>query len=416
MAETRFVSVLDVLFPRGNKLFGEGQHGEALMPPWPSLVAGAIRSRMLADAGAAVLESFAKGGRPADPLGKALGTPAEPGTFRISWFSLALRKGQMAEPVFPLPADLVSKERHDGGAWRARCSHLPDDLVSEERHDDLAYIKPHSLPGQLHASSSTPMFPVLRQSKISKPEQGLWLWGPAISRYLRGEPLKKMEHTVSTSALWKRDSRLGIALDAEKRSARAGLLYTADAIALTPDWACRKEKCQAGLLARIEGANALVPREGLIRIGGDGRGARIEECNATLPEPDWERIGRERKFRLILLTPGLFENGWRIPGLSDDGRWQGPQGTIARLVSAAVPRAQVVSGWDLAKWEPKPALRAAPAGSVYWFEAAGADEHTLVRALRTLMEEGFRCMSNYPDQARLAEGFNNVMVANWAAA
>ena len=33
-----FIEPLDVLFLRGNQLFGEpGSYGEALMPPWPSV-------------------------------------------------------------------------------------------------------------------------------------------------------------------------------------------------------------------------------------------------------------------------------------------------------------------------------------------------------------------------------------------
>ncbi|MCZ7627150.1 MAG: type III-B CRISPR module RAMP protein Cmr4 [Candidatus Methylomirabilis sp.] len=32
-----------------------------------------------------------------------------------------------------------------------------------------------------------------------------------------------------------------------------------------------------------------------------------------------------------------------------------------------------------------------------------------------MWKKGFGCLSGYPDRARLAEGFNNVMVANWAA-
>ena len=47
-----FIEPLDVLILRGNKLFADaGSHGEALMPPWPSVAAGALRSRMLIDAG-----------------------------------------------------------------------------------------------------------------------------------------------------------------------------------------------------------------------------------------------------------------------------------------------------------------------------------------------------------------------------
>ena len=49
-----FIEPLDVLILRGNKLFADaGSHGEALMPPWPSVAAGALRSRMLIDAGIA---------------------------------------------------------------------------------------------------------------------------------------------------------------------------------------------------------------------------------------------------------------------------------------------------------------------------------------------------------------------------
>ena len=45
-----FLEPLDVLYLRGNKLFADaGAHGEALMPPWPSLAAGAIRSRLMAE-------------------------------------------------------------------------------------------------------------------------------------------------------------------------------------------------------------------------------------------------------------------------------------------------------------------------------------------------------------------------------
>lgn len=61
MTEYRFIEPLDVLYLRGNRLFdGAGAHGAALMPPWPSLAAGALRSRMLADGGAD-MAAFARG-------------------------------------------------------------------------------------------------------------------------------------------------------------------------------------------------------------------------------------------------------------------------------------------------------------------------------------------------------------------
>jgi CRISPR-associated protein Cmr3 len=385
MAETRFIAALDVLFPRGNKLFGDaGQHGEAQMPPWPSLAAGAIRSRMLAD-DTIELSRFANGQKPTGRLGEVLGTPMEPGSFRLAWFSLAHRNGDAVEPIVPLPADLVAR--------------------SEKAN--LLYLNPRVVSERLNASHSTPQLALLCQEKDSKPEGGVWLNGAGLASYLRGEAIQKAPHTTTKSCLWATDPRLGIALDPIKRAAQEGLLYTTEGIALHQD---------VGFLAVITGADSVVPKDGLIRLGGDGRGARIELCETKFPDPDWDRIGREKRFRVILATPGLFENGWRIPGLADDGTWSGAAGLSARLVSAAVPRAQVVSGWDLARRKPKPALRAAPAGSVYWFEAPDTDEAVLIRELRRLVSEGLGCISQYPDKTRITEGFNNVMVANWVAA
>lgn len=384
MTEVRFLEPLDVLFLRGNKLFGEaGQHGEMQMPPWPSVVAGAIRSRMLADGDG--FAAFALGRRPAGVLGEVLGTPVEPGSFRIAWFSVARRNGQAMEPVKPLPAD----------------------LFAEEGSDRLLYLEPQRLPEGLQGSLATPQIVALRQMKSTKPQGGVWLNGAGLAAYLRGQSLRKGRHTTEISDLWRSDPRLGIALDSVKRAAEKGRLYTSEGIAMRPDF---------GFLVGVDGAEGLVPNTGLIRFGGDGRGAHISSSTVNLPEPDWERIASEKIFRLVLATPGLFEGGWRLPGMENNNvTWRGPDGLTARLISAAVPRAQVVSGWDIAKGEPKKALRAVPAGSVYWFEAAESDGSAWIAALKKLAVEGFGCFTSYPDRSRLSEGFNNVMVANWAA-
>ena len=89
MTSYYFVQPLDVLMIRGNKSFGgAGQHGEAVMPPWPSLFAGAFRSALLGR-DAAQLARFANGEKLPGALGDVLGTPAQPGSFAINWLSLA---------------------------------------------------------------------------------------------------------------------------------------------------------------------------------------------------------------------------------------------------------------------------------------------------------------------------------------
>src|SRR5690606_5874829 len=119
IAHTLLIEPLDVLVLRGNKLFADaGSHGEALMPPWPSVAAGALRSRMLADAGVDLLQFAESKAALGNELASAIGTPVQPGSFRIAHFGLARRKGNASAPVFepllPLPADVSVDE--DGAA------------------------------------------------------------------------------------------------------------------------------------------------------------------------------------------------------------------------------------------------------------------------------------------------------------
>ncbi|MDW8313286.1 MAG: type III-B CRISPR module-associated Cmr3 family protein, partial [Burkholderiales bacterium] len=88
--ESVFLEPLDVLIFRGNKLFGEaGSFGQALLPPWPSVAAGALRSRMLADDGVDPA-AFARG----EVEHPVLGQPTSPGPFALRAFHLARRKAR----------------------------------------------------------------------------------------------------------------------------------------------------------------------------------------------------------------------------------------------------------------------------------------------------------------------------------
>jgi CRISPR-associated protein Cmr3 len=386
---------------RGNQLFGgPGDHGEALMPPWPSLAAGALRARMLADHGR--VGFCRKNGENGSfvplegSIGACLGTPDSPGSFRLSLFTLARRaaEGGAIELLFPLPADLMMTE----GEAKPR------------------YVRPTQLDAAIATSAPLPQLPLLRQRKPAKPRPGLWLTARGFSRYLDGRPIEATD-LAENKDLWKTDSRLGIALDADKRTAAEGQLYTVDAVAPAAGWRRGEDGYvrpadTVGFLVGIDGADDLVPQRGLLRFGGDGRAAEVEPCDIDVPQPPWEQIGREKRFRLILASPGLFDGGWRPPGVEENGVLRA-EGLAARLVAAAVPRAQVISGWDIARWRPKAALRAAPTGAVYWFDELEGE----LGGLKRLPDEGFWAFGDGAagDWARAAEGFNRVLVGAWAA-
>ena len=367
----RFIEPLDVLFLRGNKLFGDpGSHGESLVPPWPSVAAGALRSLMLAADGVDIA-AFALGER-AHP---SLGTPAAPGSFALCGFDLARRTSdKQVETLHALPADLALARSDD------------DSLTLQRFH-------PQAPAAGLMSSAPLALWPLLAQGRRTKAVGGHWLTQAGWAAYLAGKA-PGIDQLVAAADLWQLDTRVGVGLDAGTGRAEDGKLFTAQAVALRP---------RVGFLAAVAGAEP--PRTGVLRFGGDGRGAALEAVAHTPPQADWAAIARARRCRVVLTAPGLFAQGWLPPGIDEDHRWA-LRGVHGRLVCAAVPRAEVVSGWDLALRQPKPAERIAPSGSVYWFD----DIDATPEQLRKLAESGL-----WPDEnqnaARRAEGFNRFAFA-----
>lgn len=371
--ETRFIEPLDVLFLRGNQLFGEaGSYGEALMPPWPSVAAGAIRSRILAGDGID-LTAFAQG-QASHPQ---LGTSVQPGSFVLQQFQLARQSGNGVELIMPLPADLMVSLAEDG----APC---------------VTALQPKPLHPQIATSSPLPLVPVLAQSGRSKASSGWWLRQSGWQKYLQGQTPAAAD-LVQTKDLWAYDERIGIGLDGGTRSAADGKLFTARAVAF-----------KDGVGFAVAASGAALPASGSLRLGGDGRAAQLHSAAIAWPSADYAAIAQAGRCRIVLTSPGIFTEGWRLPGMSADGALTLP-GLSARVAAAAVNRAETISGWDLAQRQPKPAQKAAGSGSVYWLDALQATPE----ALGKLVAHGL-WSEPCEDAARRAEGFNRLALAPWS--
>jgi CRISPR-associated protein Cmr3 len=376
LTEHRFIEPLDVLFLRGNKLFGDpGSHGESLVPPWPSAAAGALRSHLLAQDGTDLV-AFAKG----HITHPSLGTPAAPGPFALTAFTLArqLADGSL-QTLHAMPADLVVTDK-DGDA-----KHI----------QSLRPQVPHT--GML-SSSGFAQVPVLAEAERRKAASGLWLSQAGWQRYLNGQLPKPDQDLVKTSELWAIDSRVGIGLNADTRSADDGKLFTTQAVAFQPG---------VGFLASVRGT--ALPAQGSLRLGGDGRAASSQSVTHQAPQADLQAIATQGRCRVVLTTPGLFAQGWLPNGFqieADGHHWLTLHGVRARLVCATVPRSETISGWDLANWQPKAALRAAPSSSVYWLDQLQATPE----ALGKLADQGF-WSDACEDTHRRAEGFNRFAFA-----
>ncbi len=287
-----YVRPTDSLFVRGNLAFGDsGEHGTGLMPPPPSLFAGAFRSALLGR-DAVQLAAFVDGGRCTNPaLAQCLGTPTAPGDFSITWLSLAGNTGTEAnpqpEPISPLPADLAVLGK------------------------TFTQLLPKPVAQGVQSAGDLPLRATLYSAKQEKPTGGMYLNEEGLNLHLQGQT-PKQAHGVPSSHLYQRDPRLGIGLNADARTAEEGQIYTTEGYAFSPSptqvdshgWA-NPQFASTGFLVGIQGVAdlmpTLMPTEGVLRLGGDGRSAHYRQVAFTPPQfPD--SIATHKRFRLILQT------------------------------------------------------------------------------------------------------------------
>ncbi|MFN3414195.1 MAG: type III-B CRISPR module-associated Cmr3 family protein [Thermoanaerobaculum sp.] len=415
-----FLKPLDVLFFRGNEAFGDtGQHGEALMPPWPSVFSGALRSAILAADPQTELALFSEKTREEDVVSqtirRVIGTPRKPGRFRISFVSL----GTKDEIFLPAPGDLLVWE-HGNAARQSvddrECPRTGRSLRGEDENaaDGRAVttqrrLKPLERSRVTFKSEGSEVFPFSFPSELShvvagklpkgKPASGWWLKQKGLEAYLRGETPEPGDF-IHWSKLWREDFRLGIARSRESYTAEEGRIYTTVGVALAAN---------VGFVVGVEGVeDEQLPRAGVVRLGGDGRGAELLPWEGRLPDiqPSSE------EWLALCVTPCVSPLGWKPPGVREQG------GELflgnARLVGCSVARAQVVSGWDLAAHQPKPAQPAIPPGSVFYFKGPKPETPPFVAGLEAwLASEKEPKPAEYVWRQRLAEGFNLTLIGVW---
>lgn len=106
--------------------------------------------------------------------------------------------------------------------------------------------------------------------------------------------------------------------------------------------------------------------EGLMRFGGEGKGAYYKKID-DIELPKCEQIEND-VFKLVLLTPAIFKKGW-LPDFINDNNFEGEFEEIKlKLIAAAVGKSEYIGGWDIKENKPKSMFKAVPAGSVYYFE------------------------------------------------
>jgi CRISPR-associated protein Cmr3 len=393
------IAPLDPVVARDGRPFNAGMRMKGLGWPYPSVLAGSLRT---------LLGKLQGGGFPEK-------TVQELKDIEIAG-PLPLKDGQL---YFPAAADLVFDAGHC--EWYAA---RPGRLTGAAPTCSLpAGLRPALLAADIpddFKSSAPPAF-------WSTERMTEWLVDPR--QFPKIGPPKKPGPGFSSAP--EREERTQTRIDPERGAAKDEMLFQTVALGfrngMTMAARASAGNAFAGYLERLDSIHPM---------GGERRLAHWRTANppvappregkhkqktpaekAEPPEPDpWQCPGAIRKklsqnpakIRMVLATPAVFDHGWK-PDWLRDGR---PPGLHARsnlkltLVSACVPRWQPISGWDFERkpMGPKPARRLVPAGSVFFFEASGDTSSLAGLWLRSVSDQD-------PDRKN---GFGLALWGDWS--
>ncbi len=314
------ISPLDTVFFRDDRPFYKGaeNYASGVFPPAPSVVYGAMRTAFFARY---------------IPKGPEKGDPTE--GFRLKGLYLQCD----GEPCFPLPRDCVHiKEEKENRAILLRLKE--NDLISN-------YALPYLL---------TPP-EVLEVIDIA----GGLLSAPSLKDYLHLLSAEFYFDLLEDYVM--AEPKIGIGRSRVTRTAEDAMLYQIE----------MKRLENLNFLADYSGLD--LPREGLLKLGGEGKPAafkKVEKIEVAPPRLEGNL------FKLYLATPAVFSQGW-LPGWLDEKTLVGNyQGLKLRLLTACLGRYEPIGGFNIGKKRPKPLRRAVPAGSVYYFELLEGDVSDII--------------------------------------
>ena len=297
-----------------------------LFPPPPSVVFGALRSAVLAQADAYV-------GSAEDPVQQGASIPG---------LAFAKTQGATTTLYFPAPSDLVrAKEKDDEkrkGLDGLRLAFTDDDATLTSY--PLSRLLGSPLPDGQQVEGV-----------------GGYVSGAGLAAYLRGGVVPAGE-IVTADALYGPEPKLGIGLAHGSGTTKDGLLYTMQMQRLCKD---------VRLAVRTAGFSESLPP--MLRLGAESRAVEVHQhATPAWPQPEGPS---GKTVTLYLATPAVFRQGW-LPDFLDAQTHEGQLGdAVVRLVACSLGRYLPLGGWDIRARRPKPMRRAVPAGSVYHLEITG---------------------------------------------
>lgn len=334
----------DPLIFRDGKPFGAtpGARAQSLPFPYPSTVAGGVRTRAGRDAS----------GRFRKEQIDYLLTRSIRGPLLVG----VDESRELGEWYFPAPADSMVVQG--------------DDESQGQRHWLRPVRPPAGAKTNLEQGLPVSVNPAVKQKPHSQAPR-FWNW-QTMRTWLAQPAHDAVPVDLSTLGIsgLTPESRVHVRIDVETGTASEGFLFQTSGLefSATPQGATRKvlSRHQQYALA-VETDADLAP--GVDFLGGERRVVHWSQSDDALPScPDGIRtaIASQKHCRLVLATPGIFLEGHRPTWVCENAG-----GLRVAVVAAAVRRYEAVSGWDAANRTQKSSRRLAPAGSVYFLSLEG---------------------------------------------
>lgn len=329
---------------RSGRPFGSGGRDGSRFP-WPSAIAGALRTAWMRDEGDVhfqraqeSLECAAAGPFLIGPKGLYVPKPAD---------ALVLRDEDAKDTT---PALRIHRMRP--GKFAEGCgSTLPQGLCPV----------------------------VVPTDPVGKPQRTASFWRlDQLLAWDSGQPfaMDQLEPSAEPAPFRHRQTSTHVQIDRKTGASKEGQLFQIEGL----DFGRARHKDKDGFSSGFSSEHwALGARfstlltEGLIHLGGERRATWLQsgvDHLFAMPPALAQAISTAPGVALTFCTPALFSQGWK-PGWLDNalcGEFPGISGLRLRLIACALERWQGISGWDLARQQPKPARKAVAAGSTYWFE------------------------------------------------
>lgn len=373
---------LTVKDPRGFSLAG-GQSAATLEFPLPPTTAGATRTAI----GLSPSRDLASGFGEDAARWQQLRSVRVRGPFIARRTFDKLGAAQAAwSLLFPAPTDAVVYQRSPGGT-SFPIGFLAPRRLGAARGAWSGRPEDRAIDGLWHPRVVTDA-PALARRKPLKSAPAVWSRA-AMDAWLTQPGPTRLDPTERGPA---RRIDVHVAIRPEQGTAADALLFsheTRELLGLSRrDGASRElaifldatETAPGRMLEAADG------RTGLWRLGGESRLVREDDVPASTLAPIAIAVPPgTRRFRVVLVTPGRFDDGGFRPDWLEVGDVAGEVVLRGRmpvldrnvvLRSAAVARPLPVSGWDFALGQPKASARLAPAGSVYFFELADGPDLT----------------------------------------